>query len=88
MPDRSQNLSHGGGLANHILPISGTMIGARVTLVGLVKIADKSGQNHVDEYAALAAISFLASALVSDLSIRYAQKRLGHRLNKPQPDSD
>jgi hypothetical protein len=83
MSDRSQNLNHGSGLANHILPVSGTMIGVCVTLVGLVKIADPSGHNHVDEYAALAAISFLASALASYLSIRYAQRaELSYRLEQ------
>lgn len=57
------------------------MIGVCVTLVGLVKVADQSGDNHVDEYAALAAISFLASALASYLAIRYAQKpNLSYRL--------
>lgn len=51
------------------------MIGVCVTLVGLVKVAEvRSGHNHVDEYAALAAISFLGSALTSYLSIRYTQK--------------
>jgi len=58
-------------LAAHILPVSGTMIGVCVTLIGLVKLAEvRHGSSHVDEYAAIAAVSFLASALTSYLSIR------------------
>jgi hypothetical protein len=53
-------------LASHILPVSGTMIGVCVTLIGLVKLADaRHGSSHVDEYAAMAAVTFLASALRS-----------------------
>ena len=52
-------------LASHILPVSGTMIGVCATLIGLVKLAEaKHGSSHVDEYAAMAAITFLASALL------------------------
>lgn len=60
------------------------MIGICVTLVGLVKIAEvRSGYRHVDEYAALAAISFLASALTSYLSIRHSNKtRLSYWLEQ------
>ncbi|MCA6119311.1 hypothetical protein J6524_31225 [Bradyrhizobium sp. WSM 1738] len=58
-------------LASHILPVSGTMIGVGVTLIGLVKLAEaKYGPSHVDEYAAIAAVTFLLSALTSYLSIR------------------
>ena len=62
-------------LSSHILPVSGTMIGVCVTLIGLVKLAEaRHGTSHVDEYAALAAITFLASALTSYLSMRYADR--------------
>jgi hypothetical protein len=65
----------GENLASHILPVSGTMIGVCATLIGLVKLAEaKHGSSHVDEYAALAAVTFLASALTSYLSIRYADR--------------
>ena len=47
------------------------MIGVCVTLIGLVKLAEaKHGSSQVDEYAAFAAVTFLASALASYLSIR------------------
>jgi len=62
-------------LASHILPVSGTMIGVCVTLIGLVKIAQAGrGSSHVDEYAAIAAVTFLASALTSYLSIRCSNR--------------
>jgi hypothetical protein len=62
-------------LASHILPVSGTMIGVCATLIGLVKIAQaKHGSSHVDEFAAIAAVTFLASALTSYLSIRFAEQ--------------
>jgi hypothetical protein len=62
-------------LATHILPVSGTMIGVCATLIGLVKLAEsKHGSSHVDEYAALAAVTFLASALTSYLSIRWSDR--------------
>ena len=62
-------------LASHILPVSATMIGVCVTLIGLVKLAEeKHGSSHVDEYAALVSVLFLTSALASYLSIRYSQR--------------
>jgi hypothetical protein len=71
-------------LASHILPVSGTMIGVCATLIGLVKLAEaKHGSSHVDEYAAMAAVTFLASALTSYLSIRYShQSKLSFRIEQ------
>ena len=71
-------------LASHILPVSGTMIGVCATLIGLVKLAEtKHGSSHVDEYAAMAAVTFLASALSSYLSIRYSHRtRLSVRIER------
>ncbi|MDM9619580.1 hypothetical protein A6U87_26375 [Rhizobium sp. AC44/96] len=58
-------------LSHHILPTSGTMIGICMTLIGLVKVTELKGQSsHVDEYAALATLVFLASAMSSYLSLR------------------
>jgi hypothetical protein len=84
MSDRTKILTPNAGLSSHILPVSGTMIGVCVTLVGLVKVAEaRWGHSHVDEYAALGAISFLASSLTSYLSIRYAHKKqLSYRLEQ------
>jgi hypothetical protein len=62
-------------LASHILPVSGTMIGVCATLIGLVKLAEsRHGSSHVDEYAAIAAVTFLTSALTSYLSIRWSDR--------------
>ena len=62
-------------LASHILPVSGTMIGVCATLIGLAKIAQaKHSTSHVDEFAAISAITFLVSALTSYLSIRFADE--------------
>jgi hypothetical protein len=75
MSNRETTRIKGENLASHILPVSGTMIGVCATLIGLVKLAEaKHGSSHVDEYAALAAVTFLASALTSYLSIRYADR--------------
>jgi hypothetical protein len=71
-------------LSSHILPVSATMIGVCATLIGLVKVAEsKIGPSSVDEYAALASIMFLASALASYLSIRYSNRtRLSARIEQ------
>jgi hypothetical protein len=75
MSNRVTTRIKGENLASHILPVSGTMIGVCATLIGLVKLAEaKHGPSHVDEYAALAAVTFLVSALTSYLSIRYSDR--------------
>ena len=62
-------------LSSHILPVSGTMIGVCATLIGLAKLATlKHAPSHVDEYAALVAVTFLASAMTSYLSIRWSDR--------------
>jgi hypothetical protein len=69
-------------LSKHILPSSGTMIGVCVTLIGLVKIVEGRivGGSRVDEYAALASLLFLASAIASYISIRHSDRaRLSER---------
>ncbi len=84
MPHSSKQVAQSVGLAGHILPVSGTMIGICVTLIGLVKVAEaRVGQSRVDEYAAIAAIAFLASAITSYLSLRYASRsKLSYRLEQ------
>lgn len=63
-------------LSRHILPSSGTMFGICTTLVGLVKVAEgKLGPSHVDEYAALVSLFFMASAIASYVSIRHEEGR-------------
>jgi hypothetical protein len=62
-------------LSKHILPSSGTMIGVCATLIGLVKLAEPHiGPSRVDEYAALASLLFLLSAISSYISIRHSDR--------------
>jgi hypothetical protein len=84
MSNRVTIRTKGDSLASHILPVSGTMIGVSATVIGLVKLAEaKHGSSHVDEYAAMAAVTFLASALTSYLSIRYSDRtRLSFRIER------
>jgi hypothetical protein len=75
MSNRIMIRTRNDNLASHILPVSGTMIGVCATLIGLVKLAEsRHGSSHVDEYAAIAAVTFLASALTSYLSIRWPHR--------------
>jgi hypothetical protein len=75
MSDRLIIRTRSESLASHILPVSGTMIGVCATLIGLVKLAEaRHGTSRVDEYAAVAAVMFLASALTSYLSIRFSDR--------------
>jgi hypothetical protein len=75
MSNRIMIRTRSDSLASHILPVSGTMIGVCATLIGLVKLAErKHGTSHVDEYAAMTAVTFLASALTSYLSIRFSDR--------------
>jgi magnesium-transporting ATPase (P-type) len=84
MSNRLSTRTRSEALASHILPVSATMIGVCVTLIGLVKLAEeKHGSSQVDEYAALASVMFLTSALTSYLAIRYSQwPRLGVRIEQ------
>jgi hypothetical protein len=64
-------------LSKHILPSSGTMIGVCVTLIGLVKISEaRIGPSRVDEYAAVASVLFLVSAIASYASMRHPERRI------------
>jgi hypothetical protein len=58
-------------LATHILPNAASMIGVCVTAVGLVKLLEgRIGPSHVDEYCAIAALIFLACAILSYIALR------------------
>jgi hypothetical protein len=74
MSDQSRLFSRA-SLATHIVPVSGMMIGVLcITLVGLTRLAEaRSEPSYVDEFAALNAVSFLASSLAFYLSIRLAR---------------
>jgi hypothetical protein len=58
-------------LSRHILPSAATMIGVCATLIGLVKVVElRIGPSHADEYAAMALLIFMVSAVASYVSIR------------------
>ena len=58
-------------LSRQILPNASAMLGACLTGIGLVKIAEAHmGQSHVDEYLAIDGICFLMSCVFSYSSIR------------------
>lgn len=71
-------------LALQILPNASTMIGICVTAIGLVKIVEgRIGPSHVDEYAALTAVLFLISAILSYISLRLdPESRTGAMLER------
>lgn len=72
---KQSKISNPRTLARSILPVSGTMIGICTTLIGLTKIAEShSGPSHVDEYAALASLLFLVSAIASYISLRHSDR--------------
>lgn len=74
--EHSDNSAASGDLSSHILSASVVMIGVSTTLIGLVKVAKAHmGPSRVDEYAGLAALLFLLSAVASYLSIRHASNR-------------
>ena len=59
------------GLSGHILPNSTAMVGVCVTAIGLVKLLEgRIGPSRVDEYCAVTAVIFAASAILSYVSIR------------------
>ena len=84
MSNRIAIRTRGDSLSSHILPVSGTMIGVCTTLIGLVKlVATRHGASHVDEYAALVAVTFLASAMTSYLSVRWSDRaQLSSRIER------
>jgi hypothetical protein len=72
---QNNDLREDRALSHHILPASGTMVGVCATLIGLVKLAEAHfGPSRVDEYVALTAFLFLASAMASYISIRHSSR--------------
>jgi hypothetical protein len=71
-------------LARHILPNAATMIGVCITAIGLVKLIEgRIGPSRVDEFCAIAALTFLVSAILSYVSLRFEpEMRLGLYLER------
>lgn len=67
------------GLSAHILPTSATLVGACMTVISVVKLMQPGRVGVViDKLLALATVLFLASALLSFVSMRI--QRAGSRL--------
>ncbi len=59
------------GLSTHILSASATMVGVCMTVVSIVKLVHPMGIGHlIDRMLALDSIVFLASAMLSFISMR------------------
>ena len=60
-----------GGLSTHILPTSATMVGVCVTVIGIVKLFHAGALGiYVDKLLALDSALFVASAVLSFVSLR------------------
>ncbi len=73
-PDDGPPRRQGNGLSAHILPTSATMIGVCLTALYISLLGPPSaGRVLVDKLLALDALVFLASALLSFMSLRRAR---------------
>lgn len=61
--------SRNGGVIHHILPVSATMVGVCMTVIGLMQLLPKGGQ-WLDNLIAFDSLVFITSALLSYTSIR------------------
>lgn len=68
MADRASN----GDISQHILPTSATMVGVCITVIGIVRLleAHEAIATVIDDIAAVTAIMFLMSTLLSYVSLR------------------
>lgn len=67
-------------LSGHILPASATMVGVCMTVISIVKITPQLDASLIDEALALDSVLFLASAILSFVSMRSAER--GTRLER------
>jgi len=59
-------------LADHILPVSATMVGVCVTVISVAQLIPVHGiSKHADEILAIDGLFFLVSAILSYFSIRH-----------------
>ena len=57
-------------ISKHILPTSATMVGVCMTVISILKISVGSSNSWADEILAIDSLFFIASALLSYVSIR------------------
>jgi uncharacterized membrane protein YidH (DUF202 family) len=67
-------------VANHILPTAATMAGVCITVISIIKLTELSHEisTLIDDALAFDSVLFLASSLLSYLSLR--STRMGERL--------
>jgi hypothetical protein len=76
-PPPSPGERRAGALTSHILPASATMVGVCVTVLSIVKLASPGTLGYIiDKFLALGSLVFLASAMLSFVSIRSQAARL------------
>ena len=70
MPEPGSNTN----LSQHILPTSATMVGVCITLIGIVRLLESHAAitTIIDDVAAVAAVVFLLSTILSFASLRAA----------------
>lgn len=57
-------------ISKHILPTSATMVGVCMTVISILKISAGNSNSWADEILAIDSLFFIASALLSYVSIR------------------
>jgi len=58
------------GIARHILPTSGNLLGLCFTILSFIKVTHVAGDTFIDEILVVAIVLFLMSAVFSFSSIR------------------
>ena len=72
------NDSNNNDLSHHILPNSATMVGVCIMVISIVKSMPPDAVNYlIDKALAIDCVLFMASALLSFLSIRLEKSTLG-----------
>ena len=71
-----------GDISHHILPTAATMVGVCITVVGIVSLIEVQAAmvTIIDEMAAVGALTFLISTLLSYMSLR--SPRVSSRLER------
>ena len=65
---------NGNNMSNHILPTSSNLLGLCFVILNFIKLSKISGETIIDEVSAISIVFFLASSILSYMSIRSAEK--------------
>ena len=71
---------NGNSMSNHILPTSSNLLGLCFVILNFIKLSKIAGETIIDEVSAISIVFFLASSILSYMSIRSEEK--GARLEK------